>query len=228
MSLQLPSPLRRGSPAVLALVLAAGLAACGASGSGNDGVVSLASPSAAPGASAAPSAPVDPEEAMQAFTTCMKEHGIDVQVATVADGATAGGVKVGGPTLSSSGPATGADPQTATGKDFDPKAMEAADKACRALLPSGTLGDPSATMDPAIADQLLAFAKCMRDHGVDFPDPVFSGNGVSVQVGGPAGNAQGGVDPASKAFQDAQTACAKDVPGGGPFVVGGTSSGTNP
>ena len=227
MSLQLPSPLRRGSPAVLALVLAAGLAACGASGSGNDGVVSLASPSAAPGASAAPSAPVDPEEAMQAFTTCMKEHGVDVQVATAIGGTGTSGGQVGGPGVTVTGPNTGTDPQAAAGAP-DPKAMEAADKACRALLPSGTLGDPSATMDPAIADQLLAFAKCMRDHGVDFPDPVFSGNGVSVQVGGPAGNAQGGVDPASKAFQDAQTACAKDVPGGGPFVVGGTSSGTNP
>jgi hypothetical protein len=215
MNLQLPILGRTGAPAAaFALAMAVGVAACGGAASNDGGVVSLASPSAAPGGSAAPSASVDPEEAMLAFQECMKEHGVDIQVAQIADGSS-GGVSIGG------GPDAGTEVQPATGA-FDPKAMEEADKACRDLLPAGgMLGDPNATMDPALADQLLKFAQCMRDHDVDFPDPQFSGGGVMIQVGG--GEA-GAIDPASKVFQDAQAACGKELPGGAPFVVGGSSS----
>jgi hypothetical protein len=216
MNLQLPILGRTGAPAAaLALAMAIGVAACGGAAS-SDGVVTLASPSGAPGGSAAPAASVDPEEAMLAFQKCMKEHGVDIQMSIVTEGSgVTGGVQVGGPDA-------GTEAQPATGA-FDPKTMEEADKACRDLLPAGgMLGDPSATMDPAVADQLLKFAQCMRDHGVDFPDPQFSGGGVSIQVGG--GEA-GAIDPTSKTFQDAQASCAKEQPGGAPFVVGGTSSG---
>ena len=151
---------------------------------------------------------------MLAFQKCMKEHGVDIQVATIADGS-GGGVQIGG------GPDAGTEAQPVTG-EFDPKAMEEADKACRDLLPAGgMLGDPNATMDPALADQMLKFAQCMRDHGVDFPDPQFSGGGVMVQVGG--GEA-GAIDPTSETFQAAQEACGSELPGGAPFVVGGSSS----
>ena len=100
--------------------------------------------------------------------------------------------------------------------------MEEADKACRDLLPAGgMLGDPNATMDPALADQMLKFAQCMRDHGVDFPDPQFSGGGVMVQVGG---DEAGAIDPMSETFQAAQEACGSELPGGAPFVMGGSGS----
>jgi hypothetical protein len=75
------------------------------------------------------------------------------------------------------------------------------------------MGDPNATMDPELADQLLEFAQCMRDEGIDFPDPQFSGGGVTVQIGGPDGD---GIDPSSEAFQAAQEACGELLPGGGP------------
>jgi hypothetical protein len=66
-------------------------------------------------------------------------------------------------------------------------------------------------MDPAFADQLLKFAQCMRDQGVDFPDPqITSSGGVIQAIGGGAD-----LDPSSEAFQDAQAACAKELPGGG-------------
>ena len=55
-----------------------------------------------------------------------------------------------------------------------------------------------AEIDPEMQDKMLEFAKCMRDNGVDFPDPDFSGGGGRIQIGGP-----GGIDPSSK-----------DVPGG--------------
>ena len=82
MNLQLPILGRTGAPAAaLALAMAIGVAACGGAASDDGGVVSLASPSGAPGESAAPTASVDPEEAMLAFTKCMKEHGVDIQIA---------------------------------------------------------------------------------------------------------------------------------------------------
>ena len=196
----------RAMPAILALALTLGVAACGASSAG-DGVVTLADKSAAPGQTAAPTASVDPEEAMLAFTKCMKEHGVDVQIATAVEGSGGGQVHV------IEGQAgAGTELQPATGS-VDMKAMQAADEACRHLLPAGGMGDPNATMDPALADQMLKFAQCMRDHGVDYPDPQFSGGGVSIQVGG--GEA-GGIDPASDTFKTAQEACGKELPGGAP------------
>ena len=220
-----PRPARRPhAPRVVAaglvILVALSLAACG--GAAQDGgVVSLVNPSASPDASSSPASSIDPEEAMLAFTKCMKEHGVDIQVATITGdaGGPVGGVQIGGPDA-------GTEVQPATG-EFDPKAMEEADKACRDLLPAGgMLGDPNATMDPALADQLLKFAQCMRDHDVDFPDPQLSsggvGGGVMVQVGG---GGDGAIDPTSKVFQDAQAACGSELPGGAPFVVGGSSSG---
>jgi hypothetical protein len=218
MSLHRPPARRRGPALVALLALLAGLAACGSSPAG-EGVVSLADPSASPDASAAPSASLDPEDAIIAFERCMKEHGVDVQIAITGG---PGGGAVGGTESGSSlhvggeAPAPGENQPAAGAPDLEK--AKAADAACRHLLPAGGMGDPNATMDPALADQMLAFAKCMRDHGIDFPDPQFEGGGVSIQIGGPDGS--GGVDPMSEAFQAAQTACAKDMPGGGPFVVG--------
>lgn len=55
----------------------------------------------------------------------------------------------------------------------------------------------------------IRFANCMRAHGVpNFPDP---GGGGGIQV--PAGS---GINPQSPAFQSAQKACSRLLPGGGP------------
>jgi hypothetical protein len=58
--------------------------------------------------------------------------------------------------------------------------------------------------DPQAA--LLAFAQCLRDHGVDMPDPQFSPDGgAMIRIGGP-GTARE-IDPESEVFQAAQEAC---------------------
>jgi hypothetical protein len=101
--------------------------------------------------------------------------------------------------------------------------MEAADKACRDLLPSGMQGDPNATIPPEQVEQALAFAKCMREHGIDYPDPEFNGNGMSVHIGGPGTDGGPAIDPTSAEWQAAQKACGSDMPGGAPLPVGGTS-----
>jgi hypothetical protein len=79
----------------------------------------------------------------------------------------------------------------------------------------------SASPDPRQA--MLRFAQCMRQHGIDVPDP--NGNGA-IQFGGPAGSAgnsggpsQSGAtppDPNDPTFKAAETACQKYMPDGGP------------
>jgi hypothetical protein len=58
--------------------------------------------------------------------------------------------------------------------------------------------------DPQAA--LLAFAQCMRDHGIDMPDPQFSADGAAmIRIGGPGTRPE--FDPESEVFQAAQEAC---------------------
>jgi hypothetical protein len=52
----------------------------------------------------------------------------------------------------------------------------------------------------------LLFARCMRQHGVDMPDPTFSGGGVSIAI-------RGGVDPNKVKAATAQ--CKRYLPDGG-------------
>jgi hypothetical protein len=219
-----PSPRSRAVTLLAPLALALSIAACGGAAPG-DGVVSLQDPSASPDPSAAPSASIDPEDAMQAFAACMREHGVEIQVATAGDGS-GGTVNIGG------GAATGPDKAPSKGGEPQPGAgtgnrddIAAADAACRHLLPTGGRGDPSATMDPALADQMLAFSKCMRDHDIDYPDPVFENGGMSISLGGPDG---GGIDPSSDKFKAAQEACSANLPDGGPFSGAGPALETKP
>ena len=194
------------------LALAAFVAACSAAPS-SSGVLSLATPSPSTDASAAPSESVDPELAIADFEACMKEHGVDVHIAIAGDGTAGAGPASGefrAPSNAGEAQPNGGNPEDRP----DEKALEEADQACRHLLPSGMTGDPNATMDPEMADQLLDFSKCMRDHGIDFPDPQFEGGGVRIQM-------DEGMDPSSQAFKDAQEACGDMLPGGGPGTVSG-------
>jgi hypothetical protein len=218
---------RRRASALFALtsfaLLALVVAACGAaSPSSSDGVVSLATPAPSDAASAAPSESVDPEVAIADFTACMKEHGVDVQISIAQPGTAGSGPQNG----EFRAPPNAGEAQPNKGAP-DQKALQEADAACRHLLPSGMEGDPNATMDPEMADKLLDFSKCMRDHGIDFPDPQFQGGGVMMQMGE-------GIDPSSDEFQAAQEACGDLLPGGGPGLQvgtsgdGGPSTGTQP
>jgi len=55
-------------------------------------------------------------------------------------------------------------------------------------------------------DAMLDYAKCMRQHGVDMPDPTFddSGKGGISVIGTPNG---GGLDPNSATYKAADAAC---------------------
>ena len=61
--------------------------------------------------------------------------------------------------------------------------------------------------------QLLAYARCMRSHGIsDFPDPTTTGGGISIsQHGGPGSD----LNPQSLAYRSAQQSCGHLLPAGG-------------
>jgi hypothetical protein len=60
-------------------------------------------------------------------------------------------------------------------------------------------------------DLLVAFAACMRRHGLpNFPDPRDDGNGYHLRYG-----PENGIDPRSSQFTYAQQACKKLLPNGG-------------
>jgi hypothetical protein len=99
--------------------------------------------------------------------------------------------------------------------------MEQAMQACEQYLPAGKLATP----DPATMEAFRQYAQCMREHGVDIPDPdAGGGGGFSVRKGGPSGGTTGGgISPDDPAFQAADQACADKLPnkrvtqgGGGP------------
>jgi hypothetical protein len=123
------------------------------------------------------------------FAACMRSHGIRSFPDPNAQGAI------------SIGPGSGIDPSSAK--------FQAAQQACRKVLPNG--GQPSPQQVAKIQQQALAFSACMRKHGLsDFPDPTFSGGGVQMTIrGGPGSD----LNPSSPAFQAAQKACQGLLPG---------------
>jgi hypothetical protein len=90
-----------------------------------------------------------------------------------------------------------------TSPSLDPGSplFQKAEADCRHLLPPGkTL---SQAQQQKVKKRLLAFAACMRSHGVPgYPDPTFSNGGVSQGFG-----RSNGIDPNSPIFQAAQKAC---------------------
>ena len=195
--------------AVVALV-----AACSGTATG-PGVATLDDPSASgsPGASPAASA-LTPQDAALAFARCMRENGIDMPDPIVSTDGN-GGTKID----QRAGPGS----NTPASKDTFNKA----DEACRHFMEAAAPNGKGPAMSAEDQDKVLAFAKCMREHGVDMPDPDFSGGGVRIQVNG--GSDSGGMGPKDGAeFQAAEAACSSLLPGKmGPGGPGMDSSGTS-
>jgi hypothetical protein len=117
-------------------------------------------------------------EAMVKYAACIRKHGVP----TFADPDSSGSVVLG------RGPA-----------------FEAANRICQKLLPNG--GQMSPQEQAQHLHELLAYAVCMRTHGVTkFPDPYTASDGI------PDFPAMTGVDPNSPQFKSAQKACQK-LPG---------------
>ena len=68
----------------------------------------------------------------------------------------------------------------------------------------------SPTSEDKAFDGAVKFAQCMREHGLDFPDPQRDANGM-VRIGGP--NVE--LDPKDPKVRDAHKDCEKHLDGGG-------------
>ncbi|RSD19247.1 hypothetical protein [Amycolatopsis eburnea] len=152
------------------------LAGCGGQGDDGSKVASISTPPKTGGPTAADNSGKSDEDKMREFAKCMREHGVDMPDPKPAgDG---GGMAI-----------------TLGGDGADVSKIEAAQKACKHLMPNGGEMKPPSAEE---LDKMRKDAKCMRDHGIDMPDPDPSGKGT-MRVGGP------GDDP--KKFEEAAKAC---------------------
>lgn len=128
---------------------------------------------------ATPTTVADSRDAFVAYARCLRGRGMDVADPEPARG--------GGAVSAVRVP----EPRTA--------AEERAVQACAHLLPPAGSQSERAGADAGLRDALLAHARCMRDHGVDHPDPRFLPDG-GIDIATPPG-------AGSPAFAEAQEAC---------------------
>src|SRR5262245_25566958 len=128
------------------------------------------------GANGSRSASASSSASPSAYSACMRAHG----VRNFPDPDSNGGIH-------------------AAGIDKGSRAFQAAYQSCRSLAPGGRLGEQARTQ---LQRQLLAFAACMRAHGVrTFPDPEITADGQRFLMGPHP------IDPNSPTFTAAAAAC---------------------
>lgn len=126
---------------VCALVLATSMA-CGSS---NDGPGVASANGGTSSATPTPSASGDRQEQLRQFAQCMRDHGVDLP-----------------------DPDPNGGPGMLQNLRTNDPAFQSAFTACQSTLPNG--GQPP-KLNPEQVEQYRVFAQCMRDHGVDVPDP---------------------------------------------------------
>jgi hypothetical protein len=133
------------------------------------------------------------DDKLHAFAECMRKGGVDVREDS------AGGL------------------QMRVGGGVTPLKVDKIQRDCARK----TGGDPggrklSKAEQAKFLDEALKFARCMRAHGVNMPDPQADGGGIkmTMRAGGGNGNTGAGIDPRSPAFQSAQKECGRFMPGG--------------
>jgi len=184
------------------LLAALAVAGCGGDASGDTGSEATTTPSF--------------EDAMVNYSACMREHGVDMPDPTF-DGGGGGGGKMS-VAIPVGGIAAGGGPDDTTFKE--------AAEACQPIMDEATqnMPKPSAEEEAKMRDNALKFAQCMREHGVDMPDPTFDTTGKSAVM------IQGGTDAGPPAdmekFNEAASACESEGLGGG-FRVSSSDGATS-
>jgi hypothetical protein len=115
-------------------------------------------------AAAADSASNKQLEAALKWARCMRQHGVDVPDPKVGSN---GLVQIGGP--------------GAKGKP-ERTDLEASRSCEKFMREGGPAEKPSAAQMKEMQEGALKFARCMREHGIDMPDPTFQGGGVTMKV----------------------------------------------
>jgi hypothetical protein len=175
-----------------------------------DGVATLGSPPPEEEQDAVATSVEDPMDAILDYAACMREHGVDMP-----DPQGMGDGFVMSFEVNDEGDL--GDPGS-----FMDSGYLAAEEACREHL-----GAMAAASDPVleaeIMEGLLAYADCMREHGIDMPDPVMSNGGF--MIGAPGDEpALGDLDLFSEVSAAAQEACRDSMP----FSELGTPSDATP
>ncbi len=141
------------------------------------------------------------EDAILAFAACMRDNGFEDFEDPEIDAE--GGIAFGFRGLVQDG-------------EVDRDTVRTAMQTCRIHLEGLSLvgSDIDRT---EIEDQMFEFAACMRDNGIDMPDPDFSGTpGEGGQGNGPFTD----LDPDDPRFQEAMEACGDIFEGGFPVGPG--------
>jgi hypothetical protein len=156
-------------PAIaLGVLLSAG---CGGKTAGS-GIASASGAGAGNSAAPSPTPSVDRQQQVLNFARCMRAHGVNMADPIVSDG----NISIQMP------------------RNTDKQKADAAQQACKQYLPNG--GVPP-TLSPQQLEQARKYAQCMRQHGVDMPDPDPNNGGLRVRNG----------DPNDPRFQAAEQAC---------------------
>ncbi len=195
------------------------LSACGGDTSGA-GVASLEGNSSTKDTTKDDASSEDVEADLQKWVECMRDNGVDIPDPTTDDDGNLtlrppeGGGAGGG------GGGASTDSQSPDGETrvFDRETMDAAREEC-GDPPEGALGGFDRGNGPdsqEFQDAALKFAQCMRDNGVDMPDPVFEAPSTdgSRPEGGPRMFDNGGIDPDDPAVAKAMEACQSIMPEG--------------
>jgi len=128
-------------------------------------------------------------EAMLDFAKCMREHGVDMPDPQPGE---RGGIRIGGP-----------DVDTAAEK----ATMNKAEEACRKILERVRPPELSPEQEQKFKERALRFARCMREQGIDMPDPTFGEGGRMTQrIEGP-GPGKGGDPDDNPRFRAAMEKC---------------------
>ena len=126
--------------------------------------------------SPSPGSQASAEQMRLRWAQCMRQHGVNVS-----DPNGSGDVSISGTSKS---------------------AAQAAFGACQKYQQGTQHGAP---LSQAHMDQLLHFAQCMRQHGINVSDPQQNGNGVTMHL-------PQGVSKSSPQLQAAQHACERYMP----------------
>ena len=155
------------------------------------------------------------EDAMVEYSACMRDHGVDMPDPTFADSGDGGGkMSIAVPLAGGAfrgGPAGGPDDATFT----------AAAEACQSIMDEAqqNMPKPSAEDEAKMRDQALKFSQCMREHGVDMPDPTFDSAGAASVI--IKGDGQAGPPADTDKFNEAASACQSEGVGGAFSVSSG-------
>jgi hypothetical protein len=160
---------------VVGLGLLLGLAACGGKAK-NNGIASVSGGKTPSSATPSPTSSMSLQDQLLAYAKCMRAHGVNMPDPQVNGGRVTFGMQAG----------------------QDQAKVSAAQQACKQYAPNG--GQPP-SMSPEQVEQARKYAACMRQHGVDFPDPQPDG-GFKVT----------NINPNDPKFKAASQACESVAP----------------